>query len=254
MGNNTKINTNASSSLLSSFSLGSVAVVLWICHFGIEYLFQLRISRRSTNLSFCLWSLAHNMTILGSLQQLVAYVSVAVPVTSSSPSSSCTTTTPCTDDDAKEEADDATAEEDTTDAKLAVTTTRTVRSSLHTVPSSSSSSSLVVPNCMHMINKHGMISFLIANLLTGLVNITIPTIDVADRVAVGIVFGYICVVSVAILLMDQVLVPLMLRSMQMKKRHHHGRRSKKKKSTHNHHNNSTTTRPTTIEKEKEKLE
>jgi len=271
-----KNKTAVSSSSSSSFSLGSVAVVLWMVHFGIEYLFHFRISRRSTNLSFCLWSLAHNITIVGSLQQLVACVSSVATLPSSSSSSSCTTTTPCCiDDDAKEEGGGREGEgregEDTTDAKLAVsTTTRTVRSSFRTVSSSSSSSSssllVVVPHCMHLINKHGMLSFLLANLLTGLVNITLPTIDIPDRVAVGIVFGYICVVSVVLLLLDQVWVPLLLfvSTMQRKRKnsqqHRKRRRSQKKKSTtyqnHNHATATTTTTPTTttIEKEKEKIE
>jgi phosphatidylinositol glycan class W len=47
--------------------------------------------------------------------------------------------------------------------------------------------------------------FLIANLLTGLVNLTVPTLEVSDPWALLIVFGYICTVGIAALLLDHVL-------------------------------------------------
>jgi phosphatidylinositol glycan class W len=45
--------------------------------------------------------------------------------------------------------------------------------------------------------------FLIANLLTGLVNLTVPSLDISDLLALVIVFDYLlCVVGIAALLLD----------------------------------------------------
>jgi phosphatidylinositol glycan class W len=61
-----------------------------------------------------------------------------------------------------------------------------------------------LPIVMETVNRHGLLMFLIANLLTGLVNITIPTLEVRDPWAFLIVFGYISVVGAAALMLDQV--------------------------------------------------
>ena len=52
------------------------------------------------------------------------------------------------------------------------------------------------------VNRHGLASFLVANLLTGLVNLLIPTIDQTDVVAMGILIVYLVAVGVAALLLD----------------------------------------------------
>ena len=59
-----------------------------------------------------------------------------------------------------------------------------------------------VPLVWETVNKYGLFMFLIANLLTGLVNLTIPTLEMPDPMALAIVFGYICVVGMASLLLD----------------------------------------------------
>lgn len=63
---------------------------------------------------------------------------------------------------------------------------------------------------MTIINKHGLVAFLLANILTGLINITIPTIDIGDTIAVRILFGYIVVVSSLVLFYDQVVLVMMM--------------------------------------------
>ena len=48
-------------------------------------------------------------------------------------------------------------------------------------------------------NRNGLVIFLIANLLTGLINMTIPTLDVSSVAAMGILIGYaIMLASIAI--------------------------------------------------------
>lgn len=109
---------------------------------------------------FCVRSVAHNITLLWSLQQLVPFVIATL---------SRNTTT-----NAKEEEGGGGREREDVKAASIVGSS----SSLSTVLSL-----LLVPNCMNIINKHGMISFLIANVFTGLVTITIPTIDIHDGLA-----------------------------------------------------------------------
>jgi len=69
-----------------------------------------------------------------------------------------------------------------------------------TIPTSASST--IVPLVWDTVNRYGLLMFLIANLLTGLVNLTVPTLEVGDPMAVAIVFGYICAVGMAALLLD----------------------------------------------------
>eukprot|EP00980_Cylindrotheca_fusiformis_P005882 scaffold1233_cov111-Cylindrotheca_fusiformis.AAC.8 len=64
-----------------------------------------------------------------------------------------------------------------------------------------------LPIVFETVNRHGMPMFLIANLLTGLVNLTIPTLEISDEVALWIVFDYICLVGAAAILLDLVIGP-----------------------------------------------
>lgn len=75
-----------------------------------------------------------------------------------------------------------------------------------TSSSTNTTTSTMVPRIMDTVNRHGLIMFLIANLLTGLVNLTIPTLEIGDEMALGIVFVYICLVGLAALLVDTILV------------------------------------------------
>lgn len=55
---------------------------------------------------------------------------------------------------------------------------------------------------MAVFNKNGLPLFLIANLLTGAVNLAIPTIDVSNWVAMAILIGYSMIVTAAALALD----------------------------------------------------
>jgi hypothetical protein len=69
------------------------------------------------------------------------------------------------------------------------------------------SSIVVVPPVAAAANRHGMAVFLVANLLTGLVNLTVPTLEVDDPYALLVVFGYVCIVGGAALVLDAVFPP-----------------------------------------------
>ncbi|KAI9712235.1 MAG: Glucosaminyl phosphatidylinositol (GlcN-PI) nositol acylation protein [Chrysothrix sp. TS-e1954] len=51
-------------------------------------------------------------------------------------------------------------------------------------------------------NRNGLAIFLLANLLTGLVNLTLPTLTMGDREAMGVLVGYMAVISAAALGLD----------------------------------------------------
>jgi len=57
-------------------------------------------------------------------------------------------------------------------------------------------------NVLEAYNRNGLFIFLIANLLTGLVNMTIPTLHVSDIQAMGILLGYSAVLSALALGLD----------------------------------------------------
>ncbi|CDK26698.1 unnamed protein product [Kuraishia capsulata CBS 1993] len=49
---------------------------------------------------------------------------------------------------------------------------------------------LQTPTLLHAVNNNSLVTFLVANLLTGLVNMTYNTIDAKDLAAVGVLTGY----------------------------------------------------------------
>jgi phosphatidylinositol glycan class W len=55
---------------------------------------------------------------------------------------------------------------------------------------------------MRAFNRNGLAIFLVANLLTGLVNLTVPTLDVGPMVAMAILVGYAAVLTVAAVVLD----------------------------------------------------
>lgn len=126
--------------------LWKTTAVLWInlvlLHWGLD----IPVSRRSTNLSFCVWAAAHNLLLLATLQSW-SFASL----------------------------------KDTRG-----------RAQTHSA----------LPIVWDTVNRYGLLMFLIANLLTGLVNITVPTLQINDALALFIVFGYICAIGKAALLLD----------------------------------------------------
>jgi glucosaminylphosphatidylinositol acyltransferase len=56
---------------------------------------------------------------------------------------------------------------------------------------------------MEIFSKHQLVVFMIANLLTGAVNMSMKTLDISDNLAFCIVFGYITVVVVSSWIFDK---------------------------------------------------
>jgi phosphatidylinositol glycan class W len=52
------------------------------------------------------------------------------------------------------------------------------------------------------VNRHGLLTFVLANLLTGAVNLLINTLEVSDPMALAILFGYVSVVGALAVLTD----------------------------------------------------
>jgi phosphatidylinositol glycan class W len=61
-----------------------------------------------------------------------------------------------------------------------------------------------VPSVLVAVNRHGLLTFILANLLTGAVNLLINTLEVSDFMALAILFGYVSVVGSLAVLMDVV--------------------------------------------------
>ncbi|KAI2498068.1 GWT1 [Fragilaria crotonensis] len=109
------------------------SVALWTLH-QIMVVVGIRASRRSTNATFCVWTLAHNITVL----TLLCIASV------------------------KNE----------------------------------------VPPIFNAVNRNGLTVFVVANLLTGLVNLSMNTLAASDHTALLVVFLYLCAVGCFSLMFD----------------------------------------------------
>jgi glucosaminylphosphatidylinositol acyltransferase len=55
---------------------------------------------------------------------------------------------------------------------------------------------------LRAFNRNGLGAFLLANLLTGLVNLSVPTLDIGPAAAMGILIGYLAVVTSAVVVLD----------------------------------------------------
>jgi len=113
-----------------------MAVMLWVLHAALAS--AIPASRRSTNLTFCVWTLAHNVLLLALLDTATAAMS--------SP-----------------------------------------------------------PILMDAMNRHGLLVFVVANLLTGLVNLTFDTLHANDGTAIVILVFYLGAVCAFPMLVDLVL-------------------------------------------------
>ena len=51
-------------------------------------------------------------------------------------------------------------------------------------------------------NRNGLALFLLANLMTGLVNMTVPTLDVGPAVGMGILVGYATIITATAVTLD----------------------------------------------------
>lgn len=149
--------TNSSSSPPSSSpssrssSLGRLTLGSWMALYAMTSVVPtLTVSRRETNLPFCLWAMAHNLTILWGCQLVTTTV----------------------------------AEQRQTQSPTQFTATP------------------IVGMAFGAVNRHGMISFLVANLLTGCINVVVPTIDQPNGIAMAILIVYLFAVGGAALGLD----------------------------------------------------
>jgi glucosaminylphosphatidylinositol acyltransferase len=55
---------------------------------------------------------------------------------------------------------------------------------------------------LRALNRNGLAAFLLANLLTGLVNLSVPTLDVGPAPAMGILVGYLALVTSIVVVLD----------------------------------------------------
>ena len=55
---------------------------------------------------------------------------------------------------------------------------------------------------LRSMNRNGLALFLLANLLTGLVNLTLPTIKMDDLLAMGVLIGYMALLSISAVALD----------------------------------------------------
>ena len=59
-----------------------------------------------------------------------------------------------------------------------------------------------VPTVLLAVNRHGLLTFILANLLTGAVNLLINTLEVSDSMALFVLFVYVSVVGIVAMLID----------------------------------------------------
>lgn len=117
--------------------LSMSCAMLWAALWILVSVFDIPVSRRSTNASFIIWTLAHNVTIL-----LLIWAAFYLARSRS------------------------------------------------------------VSPIFGAVNRHGLIVFILANLMTGLVNISINTLEVADGQALGVIFVYLFAVGSVALAVD----------------------------------------------------
>ena len=134
-------------------SLLQLACWSWIFHWNWTIIWLVPVSRRSTNSSFCTWTVAHNVLLLGVFQAV----------------------------------------------------------GRNTMPNETPTKHSALPIVMDTVNQYGLSMFIIANLLTGLVNLSFPTLDVTDGHALMILFGYLCLVGLAAMVLS-VVYPLLMPS------------------------------------------
>lgn len=121
-------------------------LALWVIHLALTVALQLPTSRRSTNLPFIIWALAHNMTILSFVYHV----------------------------------------------------TNTFSQIYENKPPP-------MPCILDAVNQYGLAVFLLSNVLTGLVNLTVDTLHASDAKAVLVLLVYLGLVCVGTLLLENLL-------------------------------------------------
>ena len=66
-------------------------------------------------------------------------------------------------------------------------------------PEAAAAAEFQTSRILHVFNKHGLVVFLVANLLTGAVNLSVSTLDFGDAGAMAVLVAYaVCVTFVAL--------------------------------------------------------
>eukprot|EP00553_Chaetoceros_curvisetus_P004751 CAMPEP_0204624242 /NCGR_PEP_ID=MMETSP0717-20131115/9994_1 /ASSEMBLY_ACC=CAM_ASM_000666 /TAXON_ID=230516 /ORGANISM="Chaetoceros curvisetus" /LENGTH=108 /DNA_ID=CAMNT_0051639567 /DNA_START=117 /DNA_END=443 /DNA_ORIENTATION=+ len=63
------------------------------------------------------------------------------------------------------------------------------------------------PPIFSAVNRHGLIIFILANLMTGGVNLSMNTLEASHAEAIAVIFVYLCGIGAAALFLDFILVP-----------------------------------------------
>ena len=127
--------------------LGLVTAASWIMHYMLVTWLEIPVSRRSTNASFVVWTLAHNVTILFCIW-LVFHIG-------------------------------------------------TLRQSTLVIRDLEEN-----PPIFAAVNRHSLLVFILANLMTGLVNLSMDTLNATHVQAITVIFLYLCAVGIVALLLE----------------------------------------------------
>ncbi len=132
------------------------ASFFWVSHWVLSStsLLGIVVSRRSTNATFILWTIAHNLTLLFLIWAPFHFCS---------------------------------------GSSVSDPSTKTI--SYH----------VINPPIFHAVNKHGLIVFILANLMTGAVNLTMNTMEASSGQAIFVILCYLCSVGAVALIVSHIL-------------------------------------------------
>jgi phosphatidylinositol glycan class W len=131
-------------------------IIFWFLHWvsSSSTMFNIPVSRRSTNATFIFWAIAHNMTILSLVWLSFFYCS---------------------------------------------------KRSIHSLKNDNDDDeSTITPPIFAAVNKHGLIVFILANLMTGAVNLSMNTLEATNSQAIAVIFCYLCAVGTVALFVDYI--------------------------------------------------
>jgi Uncharacterized membrane protein len=126
--------------------LGLISAVFWIVHCIFVSWLEIPVSRRSTNATFVVWTIAHNVTILFCICMV-----------------------------------------------FAVGTSRQLSNREFHGEN---------PPIFSAVNQHSLLIFILANLMTGLVNLSMDTLNATHAQAISVIFLYLCAVGVVALVLE----------------------------------------------------
>lgn len=140
---------------LQGFRIFLITIIFWILHWlsSSNRVLGIVVSRRSTNSTFILWTIAHNMTILLLIWMVFYHCS-----------------------------------------KGSILHNSVIRDR----------DKAITPPIFAAVNKHGLIVFILANLMTGAVNLTVDTLNASKMTAIIIIFCYLCSVGGVALLVNHI--------------------------------------------------